>query len=266
MRRFLAVARRRRRSGSARAHRAAGPPQSADGAIFVVAANPLAAEAGMNVLRRGGSAVDAAVAVQAMLSLVEPQSSGLGGGAFMTITTPRPAADRLRRPRGRAGAAPPPTCSSTTAASRCRSAPPCSAAAPPACPASVAMLASRIASTAGCPGTPVRRRRADRARRFIVCPRLARCVNGRFPQNTAPDVRAYFSKPTERSSRPATACATRPMPISSPPRCQGPDALYRGRPRRGSSSAPAPGRSPGTMTLDDLAGYRPVKRESLCRP
>ena len=51
---------------------------------FVIAANPLAAQAGLNVLKRGGSAVDAAVAVQAMLSLVEPQSSGVGGGAFMT--------------------------------------------------------------------------------------------------------------------------------------------------------------------------------------
>src|SRR3954465_15765841 len=51
---------------------------------FVIAANPLAAQAGLNILKRGGSAVDAAIAVQAMLSLVEPQSSGLGGGAFMT--------------------------------------------------------------------------------------------------------------------------------------------------------------------------------------
>src|SRR6059058_1089457 len=51
---------------------------------FVISANPLAAQAGLNVLKRGGSAVDAAIAVQAMLSLVEPQSSGVGGGAFMT--------------------------------------------------------------------------------------------------------------------------------------------------------------------------------------
>src|SRR3954447_4699001 len=52
-------------------------------APLVIAANPLAAEGGRNVLKRGGSAVDAAIAVQAMLSLVEPQSSGVGGGAFM---------------------------------------------------------------------------------------------------------------------------------------------------------------------------------------
>src|SRR5438128_839999 len=55
------------------------------GEPFVIAANPLAAQAGLNVLKRGGSAVDAAVAVQAMLSLVEPQSSGIGGGAFMNF-------------------------------------------------------------------------------------------------------------------------------------------------------------------------------------
>lgn len=50
---------------------------------MVVAAHPLAAEAGERVLRAGGAAVDAAIAVQMVLTLVEPQSSGIGGGGFM---------------------------------------------------------------------------------------------------------------------------------------------------------------------------------------
>lgn len=50
---------------------------------MVVAANPYASWAGKNIIERGGSAIDAAVAVQAMLTLVEPQSSGIGGGAFI---------------------------------------------------------------------------------------------------------------------------------------------------------------------------------------
>ena len=50
---------------------------------MVVAAHPLAAQAGAEVLAQGGTAADAMVAVQAVLGLVEPQSSGLGGGAFL---------------------------------------------------------------------------------------------------------------------------------------------------------------------------------------
>jgi gamma-glutamyltranspeptidase/glutathione hydrolase len=50
---------------------------------MVVTANPLASKAGCDVLKAGGTAADAAVAVQMVLGLVEPQSSGLGGGAFM---------------------------------------------------------------------------------------------------------------------------------------------------------------------------------------
>ena len=50
---------------------------------MVVAANPLAAQAGLDMLRDGGTAADAMVAVQTVLGLVEPQSSGLGGGAFL---------------------------------------------------------------------------------------------------------------------------------------------------------------------------------------
>lgn len=73
--------------------REVGEPEAATGYIekkafeaqeyMVVAANPYASWAGKNILEKGGSAIDAAVAVQAMLSLVEPQSSGIGGGAFI---------------------------------------------------------------------------------------------------------------------------------------------------------------------------------------
>ena len=67
------------------AQKHAAPPRatvSADNAM-VSAANPHAVKAGVDVLAAGGTAADAAVAVQLMLNLVEPQSSGIGGGAFM---------------------------------------------------------------------------------------------------------------------------------------------------------------------------------------
>lgn len=76
-----------------RAQTLAPAPEAATGRIakamgtaqrfMVAAANPLAANAGREILRAGGSAADAAVAIQLVLNLVEPQSSGIGGGAFL---------------------------------------------------------------------------------------------------------------------------------------------------------------------------------------
>ena len=65
-------------AGSGRTER---PMQSAR-TFMVSAANPLAVDAGVEILKAGGSAADAAIAVQLVLNLVEPQSSGLGGGSF----------------------------------------------------------------------------------------------------------------------------------------------------------------------------------------
>ena len=56
---------------------------------MVAAANPLAARAGLEMLHAGGSALDAAIAAQMVLGLVEPQSSGLGGGAFLLYWSDR---------------------------------------------------------------------------------------------------------------------------------------------------------------------------------
>ena len=58
-------------------------PGWATAQFAVAAANPLATDAGYQVLKAGGSAIDAAIAVQMVLTLVEPQSSGIGGGAFL---------------------------------------------------------------------------------------------------------------------------------------------------------------------------------------
>jgi gamma-glutamyltranspeptidase/glutathione hydrolase len=56
---------------------------------MIAAANPFAARAGLAMLKKGGSAVDAAIATQMVLNLVEPESSGIGGGAFMLLYDPQ---------------------------------------------------------------------------------------------------------------------------------------------------------------------------------
>lgn len=53
--------------------------------LAIATSNPLATETGYDILQQGGSVIDAAIAVQAVLTLVEPQSSGIGGGAFLLL-------------------------------------------------------------------------------------------------------------------------------------------------------------------------------------
>lgn len=235
---------------------------------FVVAANPLAAEAGMQVLRRGGTAVDAAIAIEAMLSLVEPQSSGLGGGAFLTYFDG--SSGRITIYDGRETA---PSGASPDMFLDDNGEP---------LPFRTAVLSGR---STGVPGV-VRMLElahqehgrldwstlfaaAERTARdgFIVSPRLSRLVNSGAAQTNVPDARAYFSKldgtlveTGDRLRNPAYADFLRRLAA------QGADALYRGATGERIVARTRAGPLGGTMALGDLATYRPIKREPVCEP
>lgn len=244
----------------------AGAPSIARGP-FVAAANPLAVEAGMKVLRRGGSAVDAAVAVQAVLGLVEPQSSGLGGGAFLMSyeaktgritaydgreTAPASATPELFYEDGE----PLPFIDAILSG---RSA---------GAPGAVAMLAMAHQDQ----GRLAWRDLFDDAERlardgFVVSPRLAGMINGSSPQAKTRWATALFTGPDGRRYRtgdvmrnPAYARTVQALAT------EGPGVFYGGRIGREIARTVAEGPRPGGLTEADIAAYRPLRRDALCRP
>src|SRR5690606_31006493 len=240
----------------------------APGQGLVASAHPLATQAGKDVLEAGGSAVDAAIAVQAMLGLVEPQSSGLAGGAFLLHYRARDGRIEAYLGRERAPAAADASLFLDPAGGLL--------------PRSEAMLAG---SATGVPGVlpALEAAHADHGRLpwrslfspaietatsgFIVSPRLQRHIDGRFPQASAPDVVELFSGPDGRPLRsgdvmrnPAYADTLREVAARGAAALQtGPlaDAIL-------ARIAEPPGAS--AMRAADLAGYRAEKVEPLCRP
>ena len=235
---------------------------------FAIAANPLAAQAGLEVLKRGGSAIDAAIAVESMLSLVEPQSSGLGGGAFITYydaatekvvvydgreTAPAQATPSMfLKPDGT-----PLPFREAVVSGRATGV-----------PGAVAALAVAHREHGKLPWSSLfGQAQATAAQGFTVSPRLARFIQGKYPQNSTPDVRAYFSNPNgtllkagEILRNPAYADFLGRLAA------QGPAALYSGSTAAKIVGETRAGPLGGSMTVADLANYRPVKREPLCRP
>ena len=235
---------------------------------FVIAANPLAAQAGLEVLKRKGSAVDAAITVQTMLSLVEPQSSGIGGGAFMTYYDAR--TRKVSILDGREVA---PAQATSTMFLRSDGTPMPFAEAvlsgrATGVPGVVRMLAAAHEERGKLPWSSLFADAERTAREgFIVSPRLARLVRGDFPENKSPDVIAYFTKPDgtlvqagDRLRNPAYAEFLGRLAA------QGPAALYSGSTAARIVERTRAGPLGGSMTMADLAAYRPVKREALCRP
>lgn len=235
---------------------------------MVAAANPLAAEAGLKVLRAGGSAVDAAVAVQTVLSLVEPQSSGVGGGAFLvyydakTKTTTaydgREVAPAGATPALFLGADGKPLPFYTAVLSG-RST---------GVPGAIAMLSMAQKEHGVLPWSSLfgeGERLADDG--FKVSPRLAAMIRSAAPQASAPDAVAYFTKPDGTKyaagdvlKNPAYAATLRKIAA------EGPAALLDGPIAQAIVDRLHQGDLPSTMTLADLKAYQPHKAAALCSP
>jgi len=236
--------------------------------IFVSAANPLAVEAGMAVLRRGGSAADAAVAVQAMLSLVEPQSSGIGGGAFMTWFDGESGEVVVYDGRETAPAGATPDMFLDDNGQPLNFAAAVTSGRATGVPGAVRMLAM-VQGEHGALAWDSLFADAIRTAQdgFTVTPRLGRFLQGRYPQLQAADVQSYFGEadgtlvdPGDTLRNPAYATFLRRLAR------EGTDALYRGETAQRIVTRTQAGPLPGTMTLADLAGYQPIKREAVCNP
>jgi len=237
-------------------------------AAGVAAANPIAVEAGLEILRSGGSAVDAAVAVQAALGLVEPQSSGLGGGAFLMYydaQTKRITAydGREAAPRG---ATPdmfldeqgqPLSYADAVTSGRATGV-----------PGAMAMLGLAHQQHGRLPWSQLFRGvESVAAEGFPVPQRLARFASSTFRQATLPDARALFGKPDggtvqagETLRNPGYAATLRILAghgsraLIEPPMADQIIARTHAEPR------------PGTLAPVDFASYRPRQGEPLCRP
>ncbi|MGB6346455.1 MAG: gamma-glutamyltransferase [Methyloceanibacter sp.] len=236
---------------------------------MVVAANPLATKAGLGILRQGGSAVDAAIAVQMVLNVVEPQSSGIGGGAF--ILTWDAATKTLLNIDGRETAP---------------------AAATPELfldeegrplPRKVAMASGR---SVGVPGVLAALKLAhDRYGKlpwadlfapaialardgFAISPRLAQLLAGSDPANFAPAARAYFfdakGRPLPMGYRLTNQALAQTFEDIAK---HGTAAFYDGGIARAIAAVVGSDpRGPGALTAEDLANYRARLREPVCVP
>lgn len=234
---------------------------------FISAANPLAVEAGMKVLARGGSAVDAAVAVQAVLGLVEPQSSGLGGGAFMMAYDAESGAITVYDGRETAPASATPELFYEDGK-----------------PLAFvdAVLSGR---STGAPGVMPMLALAQKqhgalawsdlfddaehlaADGFVVSERLAGMIHSSAPQAQTRWAAEYFTKPDgtryvagDVLKNPAYADTVRRLARD------GAAAMQQGPLAEAIAAVVAEGPRPGGLTTADIAGYQPLVREAVCGP
>ncbi len=239
---------------------------------LVVAAHPLAAQTGCRVLDRGGSALDAAVAAQMVLNVVEPQSSGLGGGAFLLhyraadgrVTAwdgreTAPAAAREDDLRWISAEDHGPPAPSARASGRSIGT-----------PGVLHMLEAAHRDAGRLPWPALFESAIDVARRgFAISPRLARSIAGSASAlRLDAEAAALFLQPDGSAKVAGTLLRNERLAVTFETLAgQGAGAFYRGRIAQGIVDEIVDargGRTPGRTALADLADYRSERREAIC--
>lgn len=233
-----------------------------------VTANPHASEAARTILRAGGSAVDASIAAQLVLTLVEPQSSGIGGGLFMLVSDPK-AGMRVFDGRETApGSVSPGMFQGSDGLVR-----PFDEVAiggqPVGVPGAIAALALAHQRYGRLPWADLFEpaiRLADEG--FIVSPLLAIAIAELDHATLSQGMRAAYLKPD--GSPPSAGERLRDTELARTLRLiaeEGPAGFYQGEVAQAIVSAVrASSRNPGRMTLADLAGYRAREIAPICLP
>ncbi len=236
---------------------------------MVAAANPLAAQAGVKVLKAGGTAADAAVAVQAVLGLVEPQSSGLGGGSFLIYYDAKARTTTAYDGRETAPAGATPDMFLGADGKPLKFFDAVLSGRSTGVPGAVAMLGLAQKEHGALPWRALfgdaERLATDG---FTVSPRLARMIGITLvPQPSAPDMARYFTKADGTKlvagdvlKNPAYAETVRRLAA------EGPGAFYQGQIAADIVARTHQDPLPGTLTLADIAAYRPHSAPALCRP
>ncbi|MGI9044111.1 MAG: gamma-glutamyltransferase [Gemmatimonadaceae bacterium] len=242
--------------------------QQQSGAAGVAAASPLAVDAGMDILNAGGSAVDAAVGVLAMLGLVEPQSSGIGGGGFLMHYEAATGKITMLDGRETAPMGATPTMFIGEDGRPLERLAAITSGRATGVPGVMPMLGEAHGRFGKLPWSRLFRPAivaADSG--FAIPPRLGRFVNIPGLKTSRPDVVALFSRPDgavvregEVFRNPAYAETLRALAS------RGPRALHEGRIAQAIVDRVRRAPVPGSMTLADLAGYKTVERQPLCRP
>lgn len=236
---------------------------------MVSAAHPLAAEAGREILREGGSAVDAAIATQLVLGLVEPQSSGIGGGAFLLHYDS--AAAEVAAYDGRETA---PAAASGDQFLREDGSPmdfyeAVVGGLSVGVPGVIRMLELAHREHGRLPWAQLFQPAIALAQRgFAITPRLNELIADDTYLQRFPESRAYFYQDDGSAKEigtilrnPAYAATLRAVAKD------GADAFYEGEIAAAiAARVQSAERNPGRMTTADLAGYQAKRRAALCRP